>query len=131
MEQRGATLNRYRGDIVVTAPITAGEPLDADDLEAIIERASDVLGRRGDVTEFLVSGSCQDASIRLDFSMVGLSGTQSAAAAAVEQIVTEVLDHAGVTVLGRIDQHITGGDPPPPSGPAIERPTAETVLVAP
>ena len=124
-------MNRYRGDVVVTAPITAGGPLEADELEAIVERASEVFGRRRDVTEFLVSGSCQDASIRLDFSMVGLSGMQSAAAAAVEQLVTEVLDHAGVVVLGRIDQHITGGEPPVTSGPAIERPTAETVLVAP
>ena len=131
MGQGGATLNRYRGDVVVTVPITAGEPLGADDLEAIVERASEVFGHRRDVTQFLVSGSCRDASIRLDFSMVGLSGMQAAAAVAVEQVVTEVLEHAGLTVLGRIDQNITGGESPPPRGPAIDRPTAETVLVAP
>ena len=124
-------MNGYRGDVVVTAPVTTGEPLDADELEAIVERASEVFGRRRDVIEFLVSGSCRDASIRLDFSMVGLSGMQSAAAASVEQIVTEVLDYAGLTVLGRIDQNITGGEPPPPLRPTIDRPTAETVLVAP
>ena len=130
MEPGGVTLNRYRGDIVVTAPITVDEPLTPDALEEIVERASEVFGRRSDVIEFLVSGSCREASIRLDFSMVGLSGIQPAAAAAVEQIVTEVLGHAGLTVRGRIDQRITGGEAPAPSGPIIESPSAETVLVA-
>ena len=123
-------MNRYRGDVVVTAPITVDEPLTPDALEEIVERASEVFGRRSDVVEFLVSGSCRDASIRLDFSVVGLSGSQPAAAAAVEQIVTEALGHAGLTVLGRIDQRITGGEAPAPRGPVIESPQAETVLVA-
>ena len=125
------TLDRYRGDVVVTAPITGDEPLAPDALEEIVERASEVFGRRSDVTEFLVTGSCREASIRLDFSVVGLSGMQLAAAAAIEQIVTEVLDHAGLTILGRIDQHITGGEVPTRRGPTIESPTAETVLLAP
>ena len=123
-------MTHYRGDIVVEAPITVDGPLAPDALEEMIERASEVFGRRSDVVEFLVSGSCRDASIRLDFSMVGLSGIEPAAAAAVEQIVTEVLDHAGLTVLGRIEQRITGGEAPTPRGPTIESPSAETVLVA-
>ena len=131
MEQREVTSNRYRGDIVVTAPITGDEPLAADALEEIVERASEVFGRRSDVAEFLVSGSCHDASLRLDFSMTGLSGMRPAAAAAIEQIVTEVLDHAGLTVLGRIDPHITGDEVSAPYGPTTESPTAEAVLVAP
>lgn len=87
-------MTHYRGDIVVEAPITADGPLAPDALEEMIERASEVFGRRSDVVEFLVSGSCRDASIGLDFSMVGLSGMQPEAAAAVEQVVTEALDPA-------------------------------------
>ena len=124
-------MDSYRGDIVVTAPVTCDEPLEAVAMEAIIERATEFLGSRSDVTEFLVTASLADASIRLDFSMVGLSGEQPRTASAIERIVSEVLAHAGVPVLGRVETSVTGGEVPAPSGPTIHNPTAEAVLVAP
>ncbi|MXW96513.1 MAG: hypothetical protein F4110_15190 [Acidimicrobiaceae bacterium] len=124
-------MDSYRGDIVVTAPVTSDEPLEAAAMEAIIERATEFLGGRGDVTEFLVTASLGDASLRLDFSMVGLSGAQPQAASAIERIVGEVLAHAGVPVLGRVETSVKGGEVPAFCGPTIHNPTAEAVLVAP
>ncbi len=123
-------MDSYRGDIVVTAPLICDEPLDADALEAIIERATEFLGSHSEVTEFLVTASSGDASIKLDFSMTGLSGAQPEAAGSIERIVSEVLTHAGVTVLGRIAISLSGGEVSMPSGPTIESPLAEAVLVA-
>lgn len=123
-------MDSYRGDIIVTAPMTCDEPLDADALEAIIERATEFLGSHSEVTEFLATASAGDASIRLDFSLVGLSGSRPEAADAIEQIVSDVLAHAGVTVLGRVETNVLGGRTLASSGPTIERPRAEAVLVA-
>lgn len=123
-------MDSYRGDIVVKAPVTCDEPLEAAAMEAIIERATEFLGGRSDVTEFLVTASLAEASIRLDFSMVGLSGAQPRAATAIERIVNEVMAHAGVPVLGRVETSVSGGEIPASCGPAIHSPTAEAVLVA-